>query len=148
LNIPPPATVHFPLTIMPPLTESDDHIKIDGLSVSTFVGVPDAERASAQTLILHLTLWPQRGLGQLGDDFAHTVDYAAADALCRAIVTDRPRHLIETVAEDVGLALLRHYPLAQVRVIVEKFILPDTRSVSVSLTRTRDSLHSKPQNSP
>jgi 7,8-dihydroneopterin aldolase/epimerase/oxygenase len=54
----------------------------------------------------------------------------------RAMAAAKPRHLIETLAEETADSLLHHFPLRQVRVEVEKFILPDTDFVRVAITKT------------
>jgi dihydroneopterin aldolase len=72
----------------------------------------------------------------LADDFSRTIDYAAVAVQVRDLAGARPRLLIETLAEDTADALLLHFPLRQVRVEVEKFILPDTDHVRVCLTKS------------
>ena len=54
---------------------------------------------------------------------------------CRDEALRCERKLIETLAEDLCRLLLQRWPLALVRVRLHKFILPDTRAVSVTLTR-------------
>lgn len=114
---------------------NDDHLQLHGLSVVTHIGVPAEERRVPQRLKLNLTLWPQRPLTGLEDDFSSTVDYAAVAVAVRDLAAARPRQLIETLAEETADLLLLHFPLRQVRVVVEKFILPDTDHVHVSLTK-------------
>ncbi len=114
-----------------------DHLHIHGLSLATHIGVPAEERRVPQRLQLNLTLWPVEPLVGLDDDVARTVDYAAVAMAVRELAGGKPRHLIETLAEDVADALLETFPLRQVRVEVLKFILPDTDHVSVTLTKVR-----------
>jgi dihydroneopterin aldolase len=116
-----------------------DHLHLHGLSVVTHIGVPAEERRVPQRLKLNLTLWPQAPLTGLGDDFSRTIDYAAVANQVRELAAARPRQLIETLAEETADALLRSFPLRQVRVEVEKFILPDTDHVRVCLTKTASS---------
>ncbi len=118
---------------------NSDHLHLHGLSVVTHIGVPAEERRVPQRLKLNLTLWPQAPLTGLGDDFSRTIDYAAVANQVRELAAARPRQLIETLAEETADALLRSFPLRQVCVEVEKFILPDTDHVRVSLTKTASS---------
>jgi dihydroneopterin aldolase len=122
------------------ITEQDDHIGIHGLGLVARVGVPELERAVPQRLAADITLWPQRALSGLEDDLAGTVDYGAAAELCRGLAGAGECRLIETLAERLCAALLEAFPLRGVRVVLKKFILPDTEAVSVSLTRCRDGL--------
>lgn len=114
-----------------------DQIAVTGLGLVTRIGVPEEERATAQRLEADLTLWPAAPLSGLGDDLPGTINYAEVAEACRALAAERPRQLIETLAEELVMLLLTRWPLAAARVTLRKFILPDTRSVSVTLTRTR-----------
>ena len=113
-----------------------DQIIIKGLRVACCVGVPDAERAEPQELLLHVTLFPSKEFGDLEDDIAGTVDYHAVALHIEAVALKRPRKLIETLAEDVAAAILQNFSVRRVRVEIEKFILPNTESVGVRITRS------------
>jgi dihydroneopterin aldolase len=106
-------------------------IHIKGLRVTCHVGVPDEELAVAQQLLLHLELEPIADWRELDDQIERTIDYAAVVAEIEEIATARPRRLIETLATDIGTTLLGHHPLRRVRVMIEKFILPQTQAVAV-----------------
>ncbi len=121
---------------------NSDHLHLHGLSVVTHIGVPAEERRVPQRLKLNLTLWPQQPLTGLQDDFARTIDYGAVAMLVRELAAARPRLLIETLAEEVADALLLNFPLREVAVELEKFILPDTDFVRVSLTKAAPGLTS------
>ena len=116
-----------------------DQIEINAIRVSTHIGVPDEERATAQTVEVDLILVPKRGFVGLDDDIEQTVNYYEIWQQVRMIAAERPRKLIETLAEEFASALLRDAKLDRVRVEVRKFILPDTASVSVSIWRPADS---------
>jgi dihydroneopterin aldolase len=114
-----------------------DHILIEALELSSFIGVPDDERAVAQRLTANFVLEPVRGFSALGDEIANTVDYFA---VCEAIKTfslARPRRLIETLAEEIAAALLARFPLQAIEVELRKYILPDTAFVAVRIRRER-----------
>lgn len=115
---------------------SRDSIHLQGLSVSTHIGVPQDERQTLQHLLLNVTLWPKTRLSGLGDQLERTLDYAEVAQRLRAIAASRPRQLIETLADDLIHSLLQSYPLDEVRIEVQKFIVPGTDYVSVCLTRS------------
>lgn len=111
-----------------------DSLEIRGLSLKTYIGVPDEERESPQTLKASLTLYPKKPLKKLQDDFSRTIDYAAIAAALEQEALRIPRKLIETLAEDLAKCVLNYWPVMEVRVKLEKFILPQTDCVSVSMT--------------
>lgn len=118
----------------------NDHIALHGLGLTARIGVPDAERAVPQRLSADVTFWPATSFSGLNDDLARTIDYAAASRLCRETADNCDSRLIETLADRLCEALLREFPLKQVRITLRKFILPDTDAVSVTLTRRGDGL--------
>ncbi len=113
-----------------------DEIIIKGLSVSCHIGVPEEERAQPQELILHVTLSPFSDPEPLEDNIALTIDYHAVALHVEQVATEKPRKLIETLAEDVASSVLTNFPVSRVSIEIEKFILPNTRSVGVRITRT------------
>lgn len=116
---------------------SEDHITLHGLGLTAHIGVPEEERATPQRLEADITLWTAQPLAGLNDDLARTVDYSRAATLCRETAASRHWRLIETLAEELCAALLTAFPLSTVRVAIHKFIVPDSRAVSVTLTRGR-----------
>ena len=114
-----------------------DLIHIEQLELSVHIGVPEEERAQTQRLTVSLTLQPTRGLAALADDLSNTVDYFA---VCRAVqkfAAERPRRLLETLAEEIAELVLTRFPIAAVDIELRKFILPDTAYVAVRLSRKR-----------
>ena len=114
-----------------------DRILIEGLELSSHIGVPDEERASAQRLTANLRLEPLGGLRDLGDKIENTVDYFAVAGFVKTLGLARPRRLLETLAEEIAAELLAQFPLAAVEVELRKFILPDTQFVAVAIRRER-----------
>ena len=113
-----------------------DTIKIEGLRLSTQIGVPDEERAGWQSLTAHLTLTPIHGFSDAGDDIAKTVDYDTVARQIRSLASENPRKLIETLAEEIAELLLGKFPLQSVELELRKYILPDCDYVAVSITRS------------
>jgi len=114
-----------------------DCIIVSQLEVMARVGVPPAERGAAQRLTVSLRMEPERGLAGLEDHLGNTIDYAAVCDAVRREAEAKPRHLIETVAEEIALLLLGRYPLHAVEVEVRKYILPKTEYVAVRVRRER-----------
>lgn len=114
-----------------------DRIHIEQLTLSAHIGVPDAERATAQRLTVNLTLEPMRAFGTLDDALERTVDYFAVCEAVKSLAASRPRKLIETLAEEIAALVLEQFAVRAVEVEVRKFILPDTAHVAVRTQRER-----------
>jgi dihydroneopterin aldolase len=113
-----------------------DVIHINGLETPARVGVTEAERAEPQRLLVSITMDPKYGLGRMGDRIERTIDYYDVAQFAKRVAGERPRNLIETLAEEMADALLDQYPLREVTVEVRKFVLPDAAFVAVRVTRS------------
>ncbi len=129
------ATLHHPLTI--PAMSTPDTIEIHRLRVHTHIGVPDEERADAQTLLVTVRMVPSQGFTGLADDLARTIDYHAVALAIQELAAAKPRRLIETLALETADMLLAKHPLQRVAITLEKHILPDAACVAVHLVRER-----------
>lgn len=114
-----------------------DTIEIRRLQVSTHIGVPDQERAEAQTLWITVRMIPAQGFEGLTDDISRTIDYHAVALEIQSLAASKPRNLIETLAAETADFLLGNHPLKSVAITIEKHILPDTECVAVHLERKR-----------
>ena len=114
-----------------------DKIVIKDLEVDTQIGVTDAERARAQRLLV--TVEMERDLAEAGrtDTEAATTPYDVVANLIRQVVTERPRKLIEAVADEIAEAILSRRLAVAVTVEVRKFSIPRTQYVSVQIRRTQ-----------
>ena len=112
-----------------------DLVKIRGLELPTFIGVPDEEREDQQVLKVHVDMVPEVSFSELGDEIDGGVDYYQVSLRLKAVAMERPRKLIETLAEDLARVVLDEFSVAKVRVEIEKFILPDTEYVGVEIER-------------
>ncbi len=120
-----------------------DLIRVVDLEVFAHVGVPDAERQEAQRLLISLEMSCDSFSHAAGtDNLAWTINYFDVVQHVKTIVAKRPRKLLETLAEEVAFDLLRTFPIKKVLIEIKKFILPDTRYVSVKIERARDHLPS------
>jgi len=112
-------------------------IEIRRLRVSSHIGVPDEERAAPQELRVGVVIELATPFSAMADDLARTLDYAALAGEIQALAAARPRRLIETLASDIAGHVLAADGVDAVEVVVEKFILPETECVAVSLRRER-----------
>lgn len=112
-----------------------DTITIADLEVHYHVGVPDAERARPQRLLLTVELAHDFSIAAAHDDLRTTIDYFAVTQRLRRYGEGRSWRLIEALAVELAELLLREFRPRAVSVEVKKFILPDTRHVSVRVTR-------------
>lgn len=114
-----------------------NEIIIDSLRVKTWIGVPDAERSGAQEIELDIRIRPARDFAEMQDDIALTVDYAAVCQRVAGLAAERPRRLIETLAQEIGDLILDEFGASSVEVEIRKFILPETRHVGVRWSRSK-----------
>lgn len=117
--------------------QSNDQIFIRGLVVASHIGVPEKERAQSQDLLVTVIMAPRNEAPgtPLEDDIERTIDYHAVSIRAEDIAAERPRKLIETLAEDIASTLMEEFAIASITVEIEKFILPNTRCVGVTITR-------------
>ncbi|MBL9154863.1 MAG: dihydroneopterin aldolase [Verrucomicrobiales bacterium] len=111
-----------------------DRIVIRGLRLDTRVGVPDEERAVAQTVAVDVEIVPESALSGLGDEIGRTVDYFEVAEALKRVAAVGERRLIETLAEELGQATLAFAGVTAVTVEVRKFILPETDWVAVRVS--------------
>ena len=114
-----------------------DLICIDALELMAHIGVPEEERAEAQRLTVSLVLEPSFDFRGLNDRLENTVDYFQVARAVQALAAARPRRLIETLAEEIAMRVLRDFAVRAVEVELRKFILPDTAFVAVRVRRER-----------
>jgi dihydroneopterin aldolase len=115
-----------------------DWIEIRGLRITTHIGVPDAERAEPQQLLVDLRMRPLRSFARMPDSISSTVDYFAVSQRVAALAAEKPRQLIERLADDIAAAVLKEFAVRRIEVTVRKFILPETEHVAVHCVRERN----------
>jgi dihydroneopterin aldolase len=116
-----------------------DLIAIRDLEVHYHVGVPDVERAKAQRLLIDVEMGADFTAAAVSDDLTRTIDYYAVSRRLLRLGEGRSWRLIEALAVEIAELVLREYGAAQVAVEVKKFILPETRHVSVRVVRSKGS---------
>lgn len=112
-----------------------DTIIINELEVWYHVGVPDAERAAAQRLLLTVEMERDFAAAAAGDDLRATVDYYAVSRRLLGYGAGRSWKLIETLAVEIAGMVLKEFGSARVRVEVRKFILSEANYVAVKVER-------------
>jgi len=120
-----------------------DLIRVIDLEVFAHIGVPEEERREAQRLLISLEMSVDSfSHAAETDNLARTVNYYDVVQRVKAFTAERPRKLLETLAEEMAFDLLKTFPIKKIALEIKKFILPDTRYVSVKIERTHDSLSS------
>ncbi len=113
-----------------------DLIRVVDLEVFAHIGVPDAERREPQRLLISLELSVDSFSHAAGtDNVAWTVNYADVVQQVKTLTAKRSRKLLETLAEELAFDLLKTFPIKKIGLEIKKFVLPDTRYVSVKIER-------------
>jgi len=113
-----------------------DRIHIEQLEIFARIGVPEKERASAQRLTVNITFWLQPHTRNSEDKIDKTVNYSAVAEAARNFARDQSVNLIETLADRLAMHLLGKFAVQKITVELRKFVLPDAKHVSVTVTRT------------
>ena len=108
-------------------------ISIVDLEVFYRVGVPDAERAQPQRLLLTVEMETDFSTAAKSDSIIDTIDYFAVTQRLLKFGEGREWKLIEKLAADIADAILSEFKPQAVSVEVKKFIIPQARHVSVTL---------------
>ena len=112
-------------------------ISIVDLEVFYRVGVPDAERAQPQRLLLTVEMETDFAAAAQSDAIADTIDYFAVTQRLLKLGEGREWKLIEKLAADIAALILAEFKPQAVTVEVKKFIVPQARYVAVSLVQAR-----------
>lgn len=112
-----------------------DTILIRDLELWVHVGVPEAERAGLQRLLVSLELEHDFTAAAASDNLEGTLDYHAVCVSVAELARSRSWCLIETLAVRLAEHVLATYRPQAVTVEIQKFILPDTRHVGVRVRR-------------
>lgn len=117
-----------------------DHIVIERLEFQAHCGTTAAERDRPQPVAVDLDLQCEAGEAAATDDLVRTIDYQRVAQRVMEVATERPYHLLETLAEDAARTLFSEFPVARLRLWVRKIVPPVAQvqgSVGVRLDRTR-----------
>lgn len=118
-----------------------DRITLTGIDVYAHHGVHPAERELGQRFVVDVDLWSDLDETARHDSLRHALDYTAVHRRICAVVAGTSFQLIESLAQQLCLALLSDFPVARVAVTVLKPNPPIPNflgRVSVTLERDRD----------
>ena len=108
-------------------------ISIVDLEVFYRVGVPDAERARPQRVLLTVEMENDFSAAAKSDGLADTIDYFAVSQRLLNFGEGKSWKLIEKLAADIADTILAEFKPSAVTVEVKKFVIPQARHVSVHL---------------
>lgn len=111
-----------------------DTISIAALEVKTHIGVPEEERAKEQSVWISIDMSTDTKKAATSDNIADSIDYDHVIARVEELAAVK-RKTLEAFAEDIATMILKEYSPSRVHVSVYKKIIPQTESVSVSITR-------------
>jgi 7,8-dihydroneopterin aldolase/epimerase/oxygenase len=110
-------------------------ISIVDLEVSYRVGVPDAERARPQRLLLTVEMESDFSAASKTDSIADTIDYFAVSQRILKFGDGKSWRLVEKLAADICEMILAEFKPQSVTVEVKKFPIPQAKYVSVICSR-------------
>lgn len=114
-----------------------DKITLLGVECRVKLGVPAAERARRQKVLIDVVIEADCAAAAAQDDFRKAVDYWAVERLVRETAERGERRLAEKLAEDVAAAVLTKAGAVTVRVRKKPFVMPKTAEVVVEVSRRR-----------
>ena len=121
-----------------PKPQGNDWIHLRQVAVRCVLGVHAAERRKARQIRMDISLACDLRAAMASDRLEDTLNYEIIEAEAVAIAKKGKFFLLETLAERVAAACLRHAPVRAVRVAVDKpGALRHARSVAVEIERRK-----------
>ena len=118
--------------------DSEDRIFLRGLTTECIIGFIDWERRVPQTVVIDLELPCDCARAALRDSVADTVDYKTVAKRVLGWVGASQFQLVESLAHRLAMLLLEEFPLAWVRVSINKpGAIRHSREVGVCVERRR-----------
>ena len=116
-----------------------DRIFIHDILARGILGINDDERHERQDILVNLELWVDTRAAAASDDLQHSVNYRSVCKRVVAHVEGSACFLVERLASELAHLVLEAFPVARVRVRVEKpGALRFARSVGVEIERIPD----------
>ncbi len=112
-------------------------ITIVDLEVFYCVGVSDEERAKPQRLLLTVDISFDFSSAVISDRVEKTIDYQRLAEDLLKFGENRSWRLLEKLVSNIADFVLSKHRAQAVYVEAKKFVIPQARYVSVSLTQTR-----------
>jgi dihydroneopterin aldolase len=122
-----------------------DQTIIKDLEVFYRVGVPAAERAKPQRLLVTVELDHDFTAAAATDRLQETIDYHAVTVRLEGFGRWRSWKLIESLAVDMAEMILREFKPKRVSIEIKKFIIHETRYVAVRVTRPGKRVKTEPK---
>ena len=120
-------------------SEPTGRLILSGLTAFGYHGNNPAERKLGQTFTADLEVTLDTRKAAASDRIEDTISYPLLEKTARAVLEGKPANLLETVAERIAAALLKHPGVIQVTVRVTKRPpLPNLDAFSVEITRPAD----------
>lgn len=118
--------------------DATDRIFLHGLAVDCVIGFIEWERRIRQTVVIDLELPVDCARAAQQDRVADTLDYKKVAKRVIAFVEASEFQLVETLAERIAQLILADFPVAWVRLSVNKpGAIRGSRDVGVSIVRRR-----------
>jgi dihydroneopterin aldolase len=112
---------------------------LSGLTAFGYHGNKPAERELGQTFTADLDVTIDTRKAAATDRIDDTISYPLLEKTARAVLEGKPANLLETVAEQIAAALLKHAEVIQVTVrVCKRPPLPNLNTFSVEITRPAD----------
>jgi len=112
---------------------------LSGLTAFGYHGNKPAERKLGQTFTADLEVTVDTRKVAATDRIEDTISYPLLEKTARQILEGEPANLLETVAERIATAILKHREVIQVTVRVTKRPpLPNLNAFTVEITRPAD----------
>ena len=120
-------------------TKPTGRLILEGLEGFAYHGNNPAETKLGQTFVVDLEVLTDTRRAAATDRIEDTVNYPTLEKTARRILEGPPRHLLETVAEEIAAAILKEKGVFEVTVRVTKRPpLPHLRAFTVEITRPAD----------
>lgn len=115
-----------------------DKTLIKDLRLRARIGIGEHERRDKQDLVICIEFESDQAAAARSDDVTRAVDYRALNKDVIALVEGNEHRLVETLAENIAQACLKHDGVETVRVRLEKpGALRFADSVGVEIQRKR-----------
>ena len=123
----------------PPPDLPTGRLILSGLTAFGYHGNKPAERKLGQTFTADLEVTLDTRKAAATDRVEDTISYPLLEKTARQILEGEPANLLETVAERIATAILKHREVIQVTVRVSKRPpLPNLNAFTVEITRPAD----------
>jgi len=116
-----------------------DKLKIKEARFMCNIGISENERNTKQEIIADIELFLDFKEVAKTDDVADTINYSDVSKFLKDFISKKECKLIETLAEDIAVAVLKNFPAEKISVIIKKpNALANAKYASVEITRSKN----------